>query len=346
MDSLSSANSTTSAAPTPAAPPERHHFSEKWLAVLILLLVVTFPIIAGVLKYVGTPASPQRPPTGLRLHGISMISPDEGWIVGDKPRSNPEKDRFGAIDMNAVEPIILHYKAGHWTQDQLPSNINPYHLDMTLSNIAMVSATEGWATGSTLLPAYHNTIVDGITFPVLLHYTGGKWTLVENPPVDLGSMVIHTARDGWAIGYSRDPDPSGPLALRYNGTTWTAIKDPAFASLSLNTLAKPPTARSGLQPLIIANPALTEMLRRPSCITTAGRGHASRSTSPMTGSAGWRWFRHARAGPSATTPAARAGTTGGRSMASSCIITTASGRCKALLPARLVIPSSISRRWQ
>jgi photosystem II stability/assembly factor-like uncharacterized protein len=30
------------------------------------------------------------------------------------------------------------------------------------------------------------------------------------------------------------------VALRYNGTTWTAIKDPAFASLSLNTLAEAP----------------------------------------------------------------------------------------------------------
>lgn len=218
--------------PTPAPQPKPRRFSEKWLAVPILLLVVTIPIIAGVLKYWGTPTTQQRPPTGLRLHGISMISPDEGWIVGDKPRSNPTKDASGNADQNAVEPIILHYKAGRWTQDQLPADLNPYHLDMTLSSIAMISATEGWATGSTLLPAYPNTIIDGITFPVLLHYTGGKWTLVKNPQVDMGGMVIRSATDGWAIGQGR--------ALRYNGTTWTAIKDPAFASVVMQQVAEAP----------------------------------------------------------------------------------------------------------
>lgn len=161
-----------------------------------------------------------------------MISPDEGWIAGDKPRSNPAKDASGNADQNAVEPIILHYKAGHWTQDQLPAGLNPSHLDMTLSSIAMVSATEGWATGSTLLPAYPHTIVDGITIPVLLHYTGGTWTLMQNPPVAPGSMLIRSANNGWAIGPGR--------ILRYNGTTWTAVKDPAFAYIVMQQVAEAP----------------------------------------------------------------------------------------------------------
>lgn len=251
MDSLSSGAASTipAATPMPAALPKRRRFSKNLLAVLITLLVISLCFIAGVIKYGGTPTNPVGPPTGPRLNSIAMISPDEGWIAGAKPRSNPEKDAFGNADQNAFEPMILHYKGDRWAPDQLPSNINPYNLDMTLSSIAMVSSTEGWATGSTLLPSYPPTtingrtsitIVDGITFPVLLHYTGGKWTLVDNAPAAFGSILMRPSDNGWAIGQARAPDNYGALALRYNGTTWNKMKDPAFASLILQTIAEAP----------------------------------------------------------------------------------------------------------
>lgn len=249
--------------PIPAAPPKRRHVSASLLALVVALLIILGAVlissipgfVAGRRAHKGSKTAPLAAPaalnlTGFRLHGISMISPDEGWAVGDRPRSTPDADPItGAADQNAVEPIILHYKGGRWSLDQLPPDLNPNNLDMSLGNISMVSATDGWASGSTLLPAYPPTtsngvtsvtIVDGITFPVLLHYTGGRWVLIQNPPVALGSIIMRSSTDGWATGAVRSPEPSGPLALHYNGATWTAIKDPAFASLSLNALAAAP----------------------------------------------------------------------------------------------------------
>jgi hypothetical protein len=237
-------------APTiPAAPLKRRNRFKLALVSGGVLLVIVACLVAGFVKLQGPSNSNQPGPTGLRLHSISMISPEEGWIAGDKPRSHPDKNTYGMTDQNAVEPVILHYKAGRWTEEHLPSNINPYGIDMTLSSIAMVSATEGWASGSTLLPYYPPaqfngntvvTIVDGFTLPVLLHYTGGAWTVVEDPPAAPGPMVLSSPREGWAIGGTSFPNSSGPLALRYDGTAWNPVKDPVFASLSMQTLAEAP----------------------------------------------------------------------------------------------------------
>lgn len=258
--------------PLPAAPPMRRHVSASLLALMVALLIILgAALISSIPGLVAGPGSnkagkttPQAALAGFHLYGISMIAPDEGWAVGDRPRSAPDTNPItGVVDQNAVEPIILHYKAGRLTLDQLPPDLNPYNLDMSLGNISMVSATEGWASGSTLLPAYppitHNgvtsvTVVDGITFPVLLHYTGGKWVLIQNPPVALGSIVMRSASDGWAIGEVLSPQPSRPLALHYNGSTWSGIQDPAFASLTPDALAAAPdgevwiTAVDGSEP--------------------------------------------------------------------------------------------------
>ncbi len=244
---------STEPTPLPAAPLRRRRFPASLLALVAALLIILFAVLlsglpglmAGGKQQSATP-TPQATPSGLnltgfRLHSISMISPEEGWVAGDRPRApNPPDPFTGEQDLNAVEPVILHYKRGHWSLERLPSNLNPYNLDMTLSSISMVSASEGWAAGSTLLPAYPNAVVDGITVPVLLHYSGGAWALVRHPPAAFGSILMRSASEGWAIGSAVYPDAYGALALRYNGQTWTKITAPAFASLTLQALAAAP----------------------------------------------------------------------------------------------------------
>ncbi len=241
--------------PLPAKPAKRRRLQASLLAMLaaliIILLAVLISGIPGLLRRGAknnevTP-SPQTTPvgldlTGFRLHSISMVAPDEGWVAGDRPRSSaPEIDPIiGEHDLNAVEPIILHYKKGHWSLDTLPSDLNPNNLDMTLNSISMVSATEGWAAGTSLLPAYPNAIVDGFTFPILLHYSDGTWSQVKNPPAMFSRLLMRAANDGWAIGQTIYPDEYGAIALHYNGSTWTKINGPAFASLNLQAMAVAP----------------------------------------------------------------------------------------------------------
>lgn len=99
------------------------------------------------------------------------------------------------------EPVILHYQHGRWTPDQLPADLLS-HFDcktsamscgLVLNSISMVSAQEGWATGTVVPPPGY---IDFPSFGVLLHYSGGKWALVPLETGYLGSIAMRSASDG------------------------------------------------------------------------------------------------------------------------------------------------------
>ncbi len=232
------------------------------LALVLLAAAISgvFGLVPGLARNQGAPPPKATPLptsagldlTGFHLNSISMVSASEGWAVGSRPNGKPMTDSMGEPDLNAVEPVILHYKDGRWSLDQLPPALsaNPNHFDMTLSSISMVSATEGWAVGSTLLPAYYHTIVDGFTFGILLHYTGGKWVQVDNTAIlseqaqifGFSSVFMRSADDGWMIGSGSVPNQPGQplLVLHYDGHAWTQARDPLFASLDLQQVTEAP----------------------------------------------------------------------------------------------------------
>ena len=63
-------------------------------------------------------------PTTKNLYGISMVSPNEGWAVGQ-------------------EVTLLHYQDGNWSVVA-----SPVPATMSLGEITMVSADEGWAAAT------------------------------------------------------------------------------------------------------------------------------------------------------------------------------------------------------
>jgi hypothetical protein len=77
------------------------------------------------------------------LHSIDMISPTEGWVVGDGQE-------------------ILHLRNGTWTKEG--TTLHGFETDQ----VAMTSASEGWAIGGPLSG-------DG-PGPAVLHYHDGVWT--------------------------------------------------------------------------------------------------------------------------------------------------------------------------
>src|SRR5690348_15100014 len=111
-----------------------------------------------------------------------MVSPEEGWAVGStQPNLNaPHTRRTDDPTTHFLDPVLLHYQQGRWDEVPFPAFTalqvyGTYTPDMALSSISMVSATEGWAVGSTVLPSTPHRLVDGLTFGVLLHYHAGQW---------------------------------------------------------------------------------------------------------------------------------------------------------------------------
>ena len=118
---------------------------------------------------------------GYILASIDMVSPTEGWAVGNS--------------------TILHYTtnsteaAGKWESVKAPGERN-YHL----LDVKMVSASEGWATGGN---------------GVMLHYTGEEWIMVESGVHDhMYCLAVVSPTDVWALGdYGH--------ATHYDGKSWT-----------------------------------------------------------------------------------------------------------------------------
>ncbi|HID87040.1 MAG TPA: hypothetical protein EYP55_06620, partial [Anaerolineae bacterium] len=72
--------------------------------------------------------NPPLPPPPLR--DVHMVSPDEGWAVGE-------------------QGIILHYQDGQWSRYDSPTRIN-------LNGIDMVSANDGWIVGDEAYQVWYN----------------------------------------------------------------------------------------------------------------------------------------------------------------------------------------------
>ncbi len=180
-----------------------------------------------------TPASLDL--TRFILNSISMVSPDEGWAVGvTRLHTASASDTLPEYG----DPVILHYSQGQWRPVPFPSD-SKSHIGcsatgiacpaISLNSISMLSATDGWVVGNSVLPPN----VDGLAFGVVLHYTGGKWVFDRPLGSRLSSVFMRTASDGWIVG--EDGNGGAPV-FHYDGSAWTPVNDPAFASVLPQTI--------------------------------------------------------------------------------------------------------------
>jgi len=182
--------------------------------------------------------------THILLNSISMVSPKEGWAVGvtllRQPSNDPRLPAYG-------DPVILHYWQGRWSPVPLPSALTSHLVNIRLGcgvhcpgiilhSLSMVSATDGWAVGNTVLPPN----ADGVTVGIVLHYTGGQWVLDSYRDSALFSIFMRTASDGWIAGDGRSSGWSGSKgnapAFHYTGKAWIPVNDPALASVLPRTI--------------------------------------------------------------------------------------------------------------
>lgn len=148
----------------------------------------------------------------ITLTSVSMISPDEGWASGTISGS--------------PQAILMRYQRGAWTIVPKPAGLG---LREGVSQVDMISATDGWALSGVEIPANdgQGTFTPG---GVILHYDGTSWTIaVPQTPAALTSLSMDSATDGWAVG-------GAGLLLRYDGHTWNTIHDSGFAALGDVTL--------------------------------------------------------------------------------------------------------------
>jgi uncharacterized repeat protein (TIGR01451 family) len=146
-------------------------------------------------------------PRPCHFSSVSMLSPAEGWIVGEYRN-------------------IWRWDGNEWTRVEST-------LDQELNQVRMVSSTDGWIVGeggmiahwngSSWLPVDSPTIeglwsVDMLSAAdgwavggagTILHWDGTSWALVDSPVTNhLYSVIMESATEGWAVG-------DGGVILRY-----------------------------------------------------------------------------------------------------------------------------------
>jgi photosystem II stability/assembly factor-like uncharacterized protein len=170
------------------------------------------------LHYTGSTWTEVPSATKASLYGISMVSPDEGWAVGEE-------------SLGSMIGIVLHYKGDKWTRDH---TVFTY----ALRSISMISPDEGWAVGvqGTILHYtsgrwIHTDSAEGAwlsginmvsrdegwitTKGDFLHYRESQWTPVTNPArAGLTSISMVSATEGWAVGEKG-------MILHYHNGVWS-----------------------------------------------------------------------------------------------------------------------------
>ena len=127
--------------------------------------------------------------------------------------------------------LIEQASGGAWTLVASPNVAGS--TDNSLMAVAGTQATGLWAVGYWLSPT-------GLQ-PLVLRYdttqSSPSWVLVGGvPPVGLVDTVltgvaVRTASDVWAVGYCNDGGADRPVALHWDGITWTSSPVPGAGLL-------------------------------------------------------------------------------------------------------------------
>jgi hypothetical protein len=215
----------------------------------------------------------------VQLNSISMLSPTDGWAAGYQEISGQSSQTillhynghtWASIANNVPGGIahlqmlsdtdgyalggtslsdILHYDGHNWTVQPLPSSLGAGTSNaVQMSDLFMLSPTDGWAVGSmNPILSGRQTSASDLPSGLILHYTGGQWTLAQTiPNAELGHIALASASDGWASGSNITPFPNAvgftqsALLLQYANGRWAAVASPTTNAAGYGKLFQRP----------------------------------------------------------------------------------------------------------
>ncbi len=125
------------------------------------------------------------------LQNISMISANEGWMLGQT---------------EAHGPIVVHYLNGNWSTLNLTATSDAHAL-------AALTPNDVWIGG----------------YGTLLRRQNGQWSVIRNDiNGNVLALTMLSPTDAWAGGLANGAQKrasgfgNGPLLMHYDGTNWTA----------------------------------------------------------------------------------------------------------------------------
>ncbi len=160
----------------------------------------------------------------VRMNAVAAVSDRDGWLVGDCGTTSAGAPTGGVY--------TEHWNGRSWSVQQLalPSGA----LSAGLLSVSAVGASNAWAAGWLQVsdPAKPGTPASSHDQGLVAHWNGKAWQRVALPRVgaawELNSITAVAADDVWAVGTVAQGDSNVPLALHYDGRSWTAQRGSAF----------------------------------------------------------------------------------------------------------------------
>ncbi len=160
-----------------------------------------------------------RPGDGSILLAVWCGDPHTCWAVGST---------------GANQTLTERYDGGAWTE--IPSG-DAGDAD-SLSGVSCSPAGACWAAGTSAR--------GGVQRPLIEHYTGSAWTVVDSPiPAfsragSLGAVTCLSDADCWAVGVARAAaGVDQGLAEQFNGAGWTVTRTPLVTSATFKGVTCP-----------------------------------------------------------------------------------------------------------
>jgi erythromycin esterase-like protein len=147
------------------------------------------------------------------LHGVTAVSANDVWAVGDFLDSNSNS-----------QALIEHWNGTTWSV--VPSSVSG---SSVLNDVKAVSANNVWAVGAV---APSHTLTE--------HWNGTTWSVVPSPSPGtnnnaLNGVTIISAHNIWAVGFALNNGFTQTLIEHWNGKKWSVVASPSPSS-TLNFL--------------------------------------------------------------------------------------------------------------
>lgn len=151
--------------------------------------------------------SPNRGTThSTELDSVSAVAPDDVWAVGHYYESG-------------YKTLVEHWDGTQWSVVDSPNR--PGSDGSILKGVSAVAADDVWAVGGRA-PNADDT-------PLIEHWDGATWSIVEGPMPTLSTLLAVSARsanDVWAVGYRFNQSfDIKTLIEHWDGVRWTAVRD-------------------------------------------------------------------------------------------------------------------------
>jgi hypothetical protein len=155
--------------------------------------------------------APPVPNFQYNLSAVDVVSARDVWAVGNGMAS-PSPDF-------ATTPVIAHYDGTAWSLVPTPA---PRSSDPdVLTDVDMISATEGWAVG------WRGASAPKPLQPLIMRWHNGRWVRVSLSHIGGGNAMLQrvyarAGNDVWAVGSEGD----SALVMHFDGVRWRRIGVP------------------------------------------------------------------------------------------------------------------------